>query len=114
MLTVLVDEGRTTKDCVRCFSQEPEYTSLDKEFLRSIGVEPVDDPDGFFTIGSNSVVCEWATYDCIIRKISERPWPAVLIAGDNRLERVSCYRQQDGSLGYESFSYLSHYAVVQY
>ncbi|KAI4261680.1 MAG: hypothetical protein L6R42_003125 [Xanthoria sp. 1 TBL-2021] len=71
------------------------------KLLRSMGIEPVDDPDGFMLIGNDSMVCEWATYDYITRKISERPWPAVVINGSGEVEKASKYLEQDQSAEYD-------------
>ncbi|KAI4261557.1 MAG: hypothetical protein L6R42_003244 [Xanthoria sp. 1 TBL-2021] len=98
---VSFDEGRPKEHFARCFAQDPAYTDLDKKLLRSMGIEPVDDPDGFMLIGNDSVVCEWATYDYITRKISERPWPAVVINGSGELEKASKYLEKDQSAEYD-------------
>ncbi|KAL9639349.1 MAG: hypothetical protein Q9204_001132, partial [Flavoplaca sp. TL-2023a] len=79
----------------------------DKAFLRSTGIEPVDDPNGFTSIDVNSVVCEWSTYDSLIRKISERPWPAVFITGSDTLEKLGCNQDQDGDTRHAYFADLN-------
>ena len=76
------------------------YTDLDKDFLRSVGIEPVNDPEGFLSINSNSVVCDWNTYGYIIRKISERPWPAVFISFSHQFEELSVAREANGTARY--------------
>ncbi|KAL8655772.1 MAG: hypothetical protein Q9226_002916 [Calogaya cf. arnoldii] len=97
-----INEGRPKEQSARYFSQDPVYTENDKEILRSIGIEPVVDPDGFVLSGKNSVVCEWATYDCITRKVSERPWPAVMINGTGELEKFTELVERDESVEYDS------------
>ncbi|KAL9633532.1 MAG: hypothetical protein Q9204_003356 [Flavoplaca sp. TL-2023a] len=91
MLTMLesINEGRPQEELARCFSQDPAYSDYDKKFLRSIGVEPVEDPQGFLLVNNDSVVCLWRTEDYVGRKVSERPWPAVLIKGDEELQTAS-------------------------
>ncbi|KAL8993441.1 MAG: hypothetical protein Q9169_006345 [Polycauliona sp. 2 TL-2023] len=107
-LTLRVDQGRR-KDCfVQCFAQDPVYGDADHKFLRSIGIEPVCDPDGFMMVGSDSLVCEWATYDFILRKISERPWPAALITSNHKLECPSNNWPHHEHGGYEAGVRLSH------
>ncbi len=54
------------------------YTDLDKEFLRSRGVETIDDPETFFCVDNSSLVYSLHTYGFIYRIISEGPWPAAL------------------------------------
>lgn len=77
---VLLDDGRDGTDLVRCFSQDPEYSDLDKQVLRSHGIEPVDDPQGFSLIGKNSMCCEWSGYKFVTTTLSEGPWPAATIS----------------------------------
>ncbi|KAL8962943.1 MAG: hypothetical protein Q9193_000736 [Seirophora villosa] len=82
MLTVIecINDGRDGTDLVRCFSQDPEYSDLDKQVLRIHGIEAVDDPQGFSLIGNNSICCEWSGYKFITRIVSEGPWPAATIS----------------------------------
>ncbi|KAL8880181.1 MAG: hypothetical protein Q9215_007779 [Flavoplaca cf. flavocitrina] len=91
LLTMLesINEGRRQEQYARCFSQDPIYSDHDKQFLHSLGIEPVEDPEGFLLVTNDSVVCNWRTYDYISRKISERPWPAVLIQGEEELHMAS-------------------------
>ncbi|KAL8894574.1 MAG: hypothetical protein Q9192_004209 [Flavoplaca navasiana] len=105
-LTSTLDEGKSIKH-VTCFAQDPVYTDLDKDFLRSVGIEPVNDPDGFLSINSNSIVCEWNTYGYIIRKISERPWPAVFISFSHQFEELSVAREANGTARKAFYSDLS-------
>ncbi|KAL9011677.1 MAG: hypothetical protein Q9173_003501 [Seirophora scorigena] len=81
MLTVMecINAGRDGTDLVRCFSQDPEYSDFDKQVLRSRGIEPVDDPQGFSLMGKNSICCEWSGYKFVTRIVSEGPWPAATI-----------------------------------
>lgn len=79
LLILVLDEGRRQEQFARCFSQDPIYSDYDKQFLYSLGIEPVEDLEGFLLVTNDSVVCSWRTYDYVSRKISERPWPAVLI-----------------------------------
>ncbi|KAL8671457.1 MAG: hypothetical protein Q9168_004045 [Polycauliona sp. 1 TL-2023] len=89
MITMLriLNKGRSMEHVASCFSQDPSYTDLDKEFLRSLGIKPVDDPDGFMLIGEDSLVCQWRIHGYVTRKINERPWPVVIISGSEELER---------------------------
>ncbi|KAI4170345.1 MAG: hypothetical protein LQ348_007128 [Seirophora lacunosa] len=80
MITACINDGRAERDRARLYSQEPAYTDLDKQFLRSLGVETADDPEGFELMDSSTVFCDWATFDYVMRKVSQGPWPAVLIS----------------------------------
>ncbi|KAL8838729.1 MAG: hypothetical protein Q9170_002031 [Blastenia crenularia] len=81
MMTMLasINDGRDKQDMACCLSQEPRYTDLDKEFLKTCGIEAVDDPAGFDRIGPESVFCDWSGDDFVPRQVSEGPWPAVII-----------------------------------
>ncbi|KAL9633533.1 MAG: hypothetical protein Q9204_003357 [Flavoplaca sp. TL-2023a] len=102
-----INGGRSAQHPVACLAQDPLYTDRDKAFLRSTGIEPVDDPKGFTLIDVNSVVCEWSTYDYLIRKISERPWPAVFVTGSDTLEKLGCSQDQDGDTRHAYFADLN-------
>ena len=97
-----------------CFSQEPFYTTHDKQFLRSIGIEPVDDPDGFLSVDSRSLVCEWCTYESVVRKISERPWPAAMITTNDRAEKARDFQEDPEHVKYAHSSFLSRCVTEQY
>lgn len=59
--------------------QDPQYTEIDKEFLRSLGYEVVDDPEAFKSITTGSLVYAIHCYGPVYKSISEGPRPKVLV-----------------------------------
>ena len=62
--------------------QEPQFTELDKEFLKSLGYEVVEDPAAFSQITESSLVYAIHCYAQIYKAVSEGSRPAVLIGTD--------------------------------
>jgi hypothetical protein len=64
--------------------QDPRFTELDRQFLKSLDCQVVDDPEAFQHINDNSFV--YAIH-CPIRllwKVKESSYPALLICNDIR------------------------------
>lgn len=74
--------GSKEQQRIKCLAQEPQYTSLDKEFLLTLGIIAVDDPVGFLSISEKSLYLSINTYAYMERVISEGPWPAAMIVND--------------------------------
>ena len=55
------------------------FTALDREFLPSLGIEVVDDPQAFAEIGTKTIVYAIGGYRYIEGMISEGPWPAAFV-----------------------------------
>lgn len=62
--------------------QDPAYSELEKEYLRSLGFEVVDDPDVFARIDANSLVFHISTYLSIAWWIFDGVWPAAMVTSD--------------------------------
>ncbi|KAL9018598.1 MAG: hypothetical protein Q9185_004114 [Variospora sp. 1 TL-2023] len=71
LLTVkaCINDGRDGKNLAPCFSQDPEYTDLDKEVLRSHGIEPVDDPRGELCDAERELIAN------MVRGLERIPFP---------------------------------------
>jgi hypothetical protein len=41
---------------ISCYAQDPAYTDVDREVLRSIGIIPLNDPKGFLQVTRNTLV----------------------------------------------------------
>jgi hypothetical protein len=41
---------------IRCYAQDPAYVDSDKEVLKSIGIETIEDPKGFFEVDEKTLV----------------------------------------------------------
>ena len=62
--------------------QDPQYTTLDKEFLISLGYEVVEDPEAFREIGEGSLVYAIHCYAKVYKAVSDGKRPRVLIGTD--------------------------------
>ena len=65
MAEVLKEKGGCE---ITCFAQDPAYSDVDKEFLKSIGITPVNDPKGFLEVDSKTLVFS-ASPDVPVREI---------------------------------------------
>jgi len=62
-----------------CVIQDPAYSAVEKECLRSLGFQCVDDPDAFSCIGEGSLLFSVGTYWHMMKRVSTGPWPAALV-----------------------------------
>lgn len=75
-------------DCVAeerplpCVIQDPAYSTVEKEYLRSLGFQCVDDPDAFSCIDEGSLLFSVGTYWHMLKRVSTGPWPAALVCND--------------------------------
>lgn len=64
---------------MRCYSQDPIYTSIDKQVLRDVGITVVDDPKGFLEVDEASVVfCSYPNIP-IRQVVADIARPALII-----------------------------------
>lgn len=64
------------------FAQEPHFTELDKQFMKSAGYETVEDPEAFAKVNVNSLVFAVHCYPALYQSISRQGQPALLIGND--------------------------------
>ncbi|TVY88647.1 hypothetical protein LAWI1_G006343 [Lachnellula willkommii] len=62
--------------------QEPQFTDTDKQLLRELGYEVVEDPKAFGDIEENSLVYAIHCYADVYKKVSEQKRPAIFIGTD--------------------------------
>ena len=65
-----------------CYAQEPRATALDNEFLKSQGLQTLEDPEAFGKIDTKSLVFAVHCYPQLYRAILNQPHPVILIAND--------------------------------
>jgi hypothetical protein len=75
---LIAEEGHS----LPCVVQDPEYSTVDKELLHSIGLACVSDPAAFLIIDSGSLVLSIGTEWSLCKKISLGVWPAALVCSD--------------------------------
>jgi hypothetical protein len=64
------------------FAQEPHFTELDKQFMKSMNYEIVEDPEAFSKISENSLVYAVHCYPALYQSIGRQGRPALLIGND--------------------------------
>lgn len=69
-----------------CVIQDPVYSKLDKEFLTSLDLQVVDDPDAFDKIDSGTFVLRVGDYAHMSRWICDGVWPAAMFSNDWRTD----------------------------
>jgi hypothetical protein len=56
---------------VQVFCQEPGYSTVDKEFLPSLGITLLDDPKGFLEIDENTLVMSVNPNVCVKQIVAD-------------------------------------------
>ncbi|RFU24346.1 hypothetical protein B7463_g11992, partial [Scytalidium lignicola] len=64
---------------ISCFAQDPEYSDVDKEFLRSIGITPVEDPKGFLEVDDRTLVISISPNVPVKQIVADVQWPAAMM-----------------------------------
>jgi len=89
--------------------QDPSYSKKDHEYLRFLGLEPLNDPDGFERIDAGSLVFSPGTYYHMFFWIAQGIWPAAFVCEDhmNRKEPLGATYtcDDDGNPGPETSIY---------
>jgi TusA-related sulfurtransferase len=76
----LIEAGKGEK--LQTIFQDPQFTNTDKEMLKELGYEVVEDPGAFAHIGEKSLVYAIHCYADVYKKVSEEKRPAVFIGTD--------------------------------
>ncbi|KAJ5558339.1 hypothetical protein N7535_008552 [Penicillium sp. DV-2018c] len=72
-------QGRDHKDKPVCYSQDPDYTEVDKQILGESGIEVIDDPRGWLETDEHSIVFSVASNVPVREIITDIARPAVII-----------------------------------
>jgi hypothetical protein len=64
---------------VRCLAQEPAYLDSDKELLKTIGIETIEDPNGFLEVDGNTLVISAAPNVCVRQIVADLQWPGAML-----------------------------------
>ena len=62
-----------------CYVQDPEYTLIDREILNGVGIQAVDDPEGFLKVDDRSIVLSIAPNIPVKSIIADIAIPAMVI-----------------------------------
>ncbi|KAL6235074.1 hypothetical protein BDW75DRAFT_251094 [Aspergillus navahoensis] len=72
------DEGEKN-DEIKCYAQDPAYTEADRSLLRSIGIQPLDDPKGFLEIDDETLVFSVSPNVPVKQIVADVQWPGAMI-----------------------------------
>ncbi len=73
-------------DGIKCYAQDPAYNDIDQALLRSIGIEPLDDPKGFLEIDENTLVFSVSPNVPVKQVVADVQWPGAMIWNTVSLE----------------------------
>ncbi|KAL4974118.1 hypothetical protein BDW66DRAFT_92205 [Aspergillus desertorum] len=66
-------------DEIKCYAQDPAYTEADRSLLRSIGIQPLDDPKGFLEIDDETLVFSVSPNVPVKQIVADVQWPGAMI-----------------------------------
>ncbi|KAL4734044.1 hypothetical protein BDV11DRAFT_213192 [Aspergillus similis] len=66
-------------DEIKCYAQDPAYSEADWSLLRSIGIEPLDDPKGFLEIDEETLVFSVSPNVPVKQIVADVQWPGAMI-----------------------------------
>jgi hypothetical protein len=70
---------RTSGD-IRCYAQDPGYLNSDKELLKTLGIDTIENPKGFFEVDEETLVVSIHPNVCEKQIVSDLQWrPAAMI-----------------------------------
>ena len=62
-----------------CYVQDPEYTNVDRRILHDVGLQVIDDPDGFLKVDEQSIVLSIGANIPVKHIIADIARPAIVI-----------------------------------
>ncbi|KAE8356282.1 hypothetical protein BDV28DRAFT_127314 [Aspergillus coremiiformis] len=79
MVASLAMRGLNGRQEIKCYAQDPVYDEIDKEFLASIGITPLDDPKGFLEVDEHTLVFSVSPNVPVKQIVTDLQWPAAMI-----------------------------------
>ena len=77
--TMAEELSRLRSSSISCYAQDPAYTDIDRQVLRSIGIIPINDPKGFLRVDRNTLVFS-VSPDVPVRQIvADSQWPQAML-----------------------------------
>jgi SRR1 len=64
---------------IYCYAQDPAYVDIDKEVLKSIGIETIEDPKGFLEIDENTFIISISPNVPVRQIVSDLQRPAAML-----------------------------------
>ncbi|KAE8415214.1 hypothetical protein BDV36DRAFT_285544 [Aspergillus pseudocaelatus] len=79
MVALLAKRGLNGSHEIKCYAQDPVYDEVDQEFLRSIGITPLEDPKGFLEVDEHTLVFSVSPNVPVKQIVTDLHWPAAMI-----------------------------------
>jgi hypothetical protein len=92
MLRDLLTQQENGAGQIKCYAQDPIYTSIDEQILNEVGITVLDDPQGFIEVDEMSIVVSISPDIPVKQIIADITRPAVLIWDNGSKERFSYSR----------------------
>ena len=64
---------------IRCYAQDPAYVDSDKELLKTIGIETIEDPKGFLEVDEKTLVVSVAPNVAVRQIVADLKWPGAML-----------------------------------
>jgi hypothetical protein len=81
-LIEILNEKAGGNKVITCYAQEPLYNHSDRELLRTIGIETIDDPEGpegFLKVDENTLVVSISPNVPVRQIIADLVWPGAML-----------------------------------
>ncbi|KAL3462077.1 hypothetical protein BJX64DRAFT_259570 [Aspergillus heterothallicus] len=88
---------------IKCYAQDPAYTDVDEEILRSLDITPLEDPKGFLKIDDETLVFSVSPNVPVKQVVADVCWPAAMIWNTVTPEEAENMRWEKQVRGGEEF-----------
>jgi hypothetical protein len=81
-LIEILNEKTGGNKVITCYAQEPLYNHSDRELLRTIGIEAIDDPEGpegFLKVDENTLVVSISPNVPVRQIVADLVWPGAML-----------------------------------
>lgn len=79
IINVLQRKGFTVDGDIRCYTQDPVYTDVDRAVLESHGIHVLEDPHGFLEVDDSSVVISFSPNVPVRQIVTDVARPAIML-----------------------------------
>ncbi|KAE8153341.1 hypothetical protein BDV25DRAFT_31226 [Aspergillus avenaceus] len=79
IVACLMKRGLNGGRKIKCYAQDPAYGDVDKQFLRSIRITPLEDPNGFLEVDQRTLVFSVSPNVPVKQIVADVQWPAAMI-----------------------------------
>jgi len=72
----------------KIIAQDPGFNTLDEDFLETLGIEVVKDPEALSHIYETTFLYPFVEYQNVAVEIFKRPTPAAMVMADYEVESI--------------------------